>query len=41
MGLSAVGLVYCAVKGLDSLRDLAGRRTPEKNSRESSANLSI
>jgi hypothetical protein len=31
MGLSAVGLVYCAVKGFDGLRGLVGRRTPEKN----------
>ena len=31
MGLSAVGLVYCAVKGFDSLRSLVGRRTHENN----------
>jgi hypothetical protein len=31
MGLSVFGLVYCAVKGFDSLRGLVGRRTDDNN----------
>ena len=31
MGLFTAELVYCAVKGLDSLRYLLGRRTHHKN----------